>query len=121
MQVFTSVGFAGAIFAVDVSTSDSSTLQNRGLAFAFTASPYIITAFAGPKAAEGFYEKINFRWAFGTFAIIVPVVAAPLFFILMRNEKKARRSGLISTQRSGRSLLQSIRHYVVEFDREFLL
>ena len=117
-QVFYSIGFAGMIFSVDVMTADSSSLRNRGLAFAFTSSPYIITALAGPKAAEGFYENISWRWAFGCFAIILPVVALPLFFLLLNNTRKAKKNGLLVERNSGRTVLQSIWHYIVEFDGE---
>ena len=88
------------------------------MAFAFTASPYIITAFAGPKAAEGFYEKISWRWAFGTFSILIPVVAVPLFTILTVNTHKAKKAGLLDREKSGRTLVQSIAHYIVELDGE---
>ncbi|KAF2427254.1 putative MFS siderophore transporter [Tothia fuscella] len=115
-QVFYSVGFDGVIYTVDVVTADSSSLRNRGLAYAITSSPYIITAFAGPKAAEGFYEKINFRWAFGAFCIIIPAVATPLFIILYWNQRKAEKKGLLVREKSGRTLGQSIWHYTIEFD-----
>ncbi|KAE8402199.1 major facilitator superfamily domain-containing protein [Aspergillus pseudonomiae] len=46
-QAFYTVGFTGTIFSVDVITSDTSSLRNRGIAYGFTSSPYIITAFAG--------------------------------------------------------------------------
>lgn len=118
-QVFYTVGFGGMIYCIDVITADISSLKNRGLAFAFTSSPYIITAFAGPKSAEGFYNNVkNWRWGFGAFAIIVPVVASPLFLILQMNLKKARREGVLPREKSGRTLLQSIVFYIREFDRE---
>jgi MFS family permease len=107
-------------YCIDVITADSSKLKNRGLAFAFTSSPYMITAFAGPKAAEDFYENINWRWGFGCFAIIFPVVAAPLFFILKANLRKAEKQGIIAADKVDRTLVQSIWHYVVEFDGEFI-
>jgi MFS family permease len=115
-QVFYSVGFDGTIYAADVVTADSSTLRNRGLAYAITSSPYIITAFAGPKAAEGFYEKLNFRWGFGVFCIIIPVVAIPVFANLFYNQKKAQARGLLQSESSGRTIVQSIWHYTIEFD-----
>jgi len=115
-QVFASVGFGGAIYAVDIITADSSSLLNRGIAYAITASPYIITAFAGPKAAEQAYEKINFRWGFGIFAILTPVVASPLFFVLKFYEKKAKKQGLVPRTRSGRTFAQSVWFYLIEFD-----
>ncbi|KAJ6012139.1 hypothetical protein N7522_002494 [Penicillium canescens] len=114
--VFYSIGFGGMTYCVDVITADISTLKNRGLAFAFTSSPYIITAFAGPKAAESFYEKISWRWGFGCFAIIFPIVAAPLFFILKINLRKAKIGGLLRNEPTGRTVLQSIWHYTKEFD-----
>ncbi|GME48121.1 MFS siderophore transporter [Neofusicoccum parvum] len=114
-QVFYSVGFTGMIFSVDVITSDTSSMRDRGLAFAFTSSPYIITAFAGPKAAEGFYEN-NWRWAYGCWAIVLPVVAAPLFFTLYSNQRKAEKNGLLVKEPSGRTWIQSTVHYIVEFD-----
>ncbi|KAI7221651.1 putative siderophore iron transporter mirB [Hortaea werneckii] len=115
-QVFYNVGFSGLIFSIDVLTSDSSSLKDRGLAYAYTSTPYIITAFAGPKAAESFYEEISWRWGFGIFCIILPVVALPLFVLLKRSETKAKNLGLLERPKSGRSFLQSIWYYLVEFD-----
>ena len=42
-QVFYSVGFSGMIYSVDVITADSSTLKSRGLAYAFTSSPWMVS------------------------------------------------------------------------------
>ncbi|KAK2786745.1 hypothetical protein FQN53_006221 [Emmonsiellopsis sp. PD_33] len=115
-QVFYSVGFAGIIFSIDVITIDTSTLRDRGLAFAFTSSPYIITAFAGPAAAEHFYQS-NWRWGYGCFAIVLPVVATPMFVLLRYNRHKAEKAGLLpERESSGRTWIQSIIFYVIEFD-----
>ncbi|KAK1240364.1 hypothetical protein MKX07_004392 [Trichoderma sp. CBMAI-0711] len=114
--VFYSIGFGGMTYAVDVITADASQLKNRGLAYAFTSSPYMITAFAGAKASEGFYNDISWRWGFGVFAIVFPIVAAPLYFILKFNLRKAERQGLLSKEPSDRTILQSIWYYCVEFD-----
>ena len=119
-QVFYSIGFSGMIFSVDVMTTDSSSLRDRALAFAFTSSPYIITALAGPKAAEGFYEHISWRWAFGCFAIILPFVATPLFVLLLRNERRATKNGLLVRRNSGRTLVQSLWFYMIEFDGKYI-
>lgn len=117
--MFYTLGFAGMTYCVDVVTADASKLKNRGLAYAFTSSPYMITAFAGPKAADDFYYKINWRWGFGCFAIIFPVVAAPLFFVLKANLRKAAAQGVLPREKSGRTTLESIWHYVVQFDGEY--
>ncbi|ROV99818.1 hypothetical protein VSDG_03160 [Cytospora chrysosperma] len=114
--VFYTIGFGGMTYCVDVITADASKLKNRGLAYAFTSSPYIITAFAGSKAADSFYYNVSWRWGFGCFAIILPFVAAPLFFVLKYNLKKAEKKGLTAKRNSGRTVLQSTWHYIVEFD-----
>lgn len=103
-------------YCVDVITADASQLKNRGLAYAFTSSPYIITAFAGPAAADAFYYQVSWRWGFGAFAIIFPIVAAPLYGILKLNLKKAKKVGNYVEHSSGRNLLQSTWFYLVEFD-----
>ncbi|KAH7136301.1 major facilitator superfamily domain-containing protein [Dactylonectria macrodidyma] len=115
-QVFYQVGFGGVIYTICVLAADATNLRNRGLAFAFTSSPYMITAFAGPKAAEKFYVNINWRWGFGAFAIILPIVATPLYFVLRTNLKKAEKMGLFVKESSGRTWIQQITHGVVEYD-----
>lgn len=103
-------------YSVDVITADATKLKNRGLAFAFTSSPYMITAFAGPKASEGFYNNISWRWGFGAFSIILPFVATPLFSILKLNLRRAEKQGILVRRSTDRTILQSILHYTIELD-----
>ncbi|KAL4920380.1 major facilitator superfamily domain-containing protein [Aspergillus aurantiobrunneus] len=115
-NVFYYVGFYGMEYAVDVVTADASTLRNRAFAYAFTSSPYIITAFAGPKVAEDFYYHVSWRWGFGAWAIATPVVALPLYGILKYNLSKAQREGYRIRRPSGRTIFESIKHWTIEFD-----
>ena len=117
--MFYTLGFGGMTYTVDVITADASKLKNRGLAYAFTSSPYIITAFAGPTAANDFYYYVSWRWGFGCFAIIFPIVAAPLYIMLKLNLKKAQKQGLSAKRDSGRTWYQSVWFYIVEFDRKY--
>ncbi|KAI1060871.1 hypothetical protein LB507_010010 [Fusarium sp. FIESC RH6] len=115
--VFWQVGWSGLTYSIDVITADATQLKNRGLAYAFTSSPYMITAFAGPKSAEAFLlNGDQWRWGFGTFSIVLPVVAAPLYALLRYNLRKAKKQGLLARESSGRSLLESIKWGLVEFD-----
>ncbi|KJX92723.1 hypothetical protein TI39_contig5830g00005 [Zymoseptoria brevis] len=114
-RVFYSIGFAGIIYTVAVLAADVTSLRNRGLAFAFTSSPYMITAFAGPKAAEGFLENVDWRWGYGAFAIIVPAMTLPVFVLLKVQLRKAEREGRFVREKSGRSVVQSLRYGLVAF------
>jgi MFS family permease len=114
-QVFYSVGFTGLIFCVDVLTSDTSSLPNRGLAFAFTSSPFIITSFAGAPLSEQFHES-NWRWAYGTVAILLPLVAAPLIVTWEVAKGKALRNHVLEKVPSERTWFQSVAYYFVELD-----
>jgi len=77
----------------------------------------MITAFAASKAADDVYD-INWRWGFGCFAIIFPVVAAPLYFVLKYNLRKSRELGATTKEKSNRTIIQSIWYWFVEFDRK---
>ncbi|QKX63700.1 uncharacterized protein TRUGW13939_10871 [Talaromyces rugulosus] len=115
-NVFYTIGFGGITYCVDVITADASKLKNRGLAYAFTSSPYIITAFAGPKAADRFYYEVSWRWAFGCWAIVFPIVAAPLYVVLKYNLRKAKITGIARHETVPRTVLQATWHYISEFD-----
>ncbi|KAL4881126.1 siderophore iron transporter mirB [Aspergillus karnatakaensis] len=115
-QAFYTVGFTGVIFCVDVLTSDTSSLRNRGIAYAFTSSPYIITAYAGAPLSNRFHES-NWRWAYGTICIILPIVAAPLIITWEMAKRKADKEGRLQYKpRSTRTWWQSVWFYVIEFD-----
>ncbi|KAJ5593741.1 hypothetical protein N7537_010645 [Penicillium hordei] len=114
--VFYSIGFSGMEYAIDVMTADASKLKNRGLAFAFTSSPYIITAFAGPKVADEFYYRVSWRWGLGCWAIIFPIVAAPLYIMLKTNLRKAEREGHRIQEKSDRTFWQSTWYWIIQFD-----
>ncbi|KAG5927851.1 hypothetical protein E4U42_001693 [Claviceps africana] len=115
-NVFNSIGFAGVIFSVDVMTSDVSTMKSRGLAFAFTSSPYLITAYGGPKAAETIYAD-NWRWGFGAWAIVLPAVAAPMIVLMQMGKNKARRDGnLPKADEAATSPGRGFMYFFDEFD-----
>ncbi|CDM33241.1 hypothetical protein DTO013E5_5592 [Penicillium roqueforti] len=114
--VFYNLGFSGMEYSIDVVTADASQLKNRGLAYAFTSSPYIITAFAGAKVADEFYYQVSWRWGLGCWAIIFPIVAAPLYFILKTTLRKAEREGHRIKEKSGRTFLQGVWYWTMQFD-----
>jgi MFS family permease len=96
--------------------ADTWSLKNRAWLFAFSTCPYIANTFAGPAAADQFYKHSTWRWGFGTFAIIIPVVCTPLAVIFTINRRKAIKLGYVPKTRSGRTTKESIIHYATEFD-----
>lgn len=117
--MFYSIGFSGIIYTVAVLAADVTSLKNRGLAFAFTSSPYMITAFAGSNAAESFLMDVkNWRWGFGAFAIIVPCVTLPLFVLLKLQLRKAEKKGLIMEEVKNKWTLDRLWNNIGAFDRK---
>lgn len=84
--------------------------------FAFVSSPYIATVWIGGPIATSLLNGIGFRWGFGIFAIVTPIMTLPLFALFTYNYGKAKKAGLITVRSSGRTTLQSIKHYAIEFD-----
>lgn len=103
-------------YVLDVFMADTSSLQNRALVFAFSNTPYIVTTFIGPRAAQSFIRTSGWPWGFGSFAIITPVIALPIMIILWRNQRKALREGILVKTKSGRTFAQSVNYYFWEFD-----
>jgi MFS family permease len=101
---------------MSVFLADTSHLKNRSLVFAFASSPYIVTTWIGGYAAQSFIDGAGWRWGFGTFAIVMPIICSPLIAWFLYYYRKARKQGLMPQRKSNRTILQSIRHYVVQFD-----
>lgn len=116
-QVFYWVGYNGMSYVLGIFVADTSSLRNRGFMFAFTSSPYIATVWITGPLAQAFMSGPGWRWAFGTFAIITPVICAPLYILFSYNYRKAEKAGLIVARpKSGRTFMQSVKYYAIEFD-----
>ncbi|EAS36082.1 siderophore iron transporter [Coccidioides immitis RS] len=115
-QVFYWVGYNGVSYTISIFIADTSALKNRALMFAFSSSPYIVTTWASGPMAESFLKHTGFRWGFGTFAIVVPVVCSLLFGLFMYNYNKAKKVGLLPKRESNRTTMESLKYYFFEFD-----
>jgi len=82
---------------------------------AFATSPYIITTWIGGPISESVLAGPGFRWGFGIFSIVIPVVVAPLILLFLWNHRKAEKLGLIPSGRREFSL-QSVKNYAIEVD-----
>lgn len=131
-QIFYWIGHNRTEYVVSIFVADTSRLKNRGLMFVFLDSPFMITSWiAGPLATaylgiemrdgKAVIAGIGWRWAYGTFAIVVPVVSLPLFALFQWNYKKAVKAGVMPANPTKRTLPQSVRYYLVQFDAVGLL
>ncbi|ORZ12413.1 major facilitator superfamily domain-containing protein [Absidia repens] len=115
-QVFYQVGSSTVNFTMTIFIADTTSLRNRAFMIAFVASPWIATVWAYGPAAEHILATIGFRWNFGIWAIVIPVVCTPLFGLFYFNLLKARKAGLIPKVENDRTWSQSVFHYAKEFD-----
>ncbi|KAJ6436821.1 TPR domain-containingprotein [Purpureocillium lavendulum] len=115
-QVFYTVGINGVGYSLSVFVADTTSLRNRGLIQSLCASSNLITPWLGGPVSTAFLNGAGWRWAFGTESIIVPAATLPLFGLFMYHYFKAKRAGMVPKQASGRSLGESVSHYMREFD-----
>ncbi|KAF3936129.1 hypothetical protein ABW19_dt0200476 [Dactylella cylindrospora] len=114
--VFYQVGYGGVGFVMAIFVADTTRLRNRGLMFAYTSSPYIMTTFLGPRLAQAWLDHSTWRWGFGAFCIIYPAIFAPFIGLLFVKQQKALKLGLLKKEESGRTVWEGIKYYAVEFD-----
>lgn len=110
------IGYDAIYLIMDVFVADTSGLRNRAFAFAFVSTPFICTAFTAPLAAASFLDTTTWRWGYGAFVIIMFFVFTPLAVVFKFYTIKAQKMGLYKREPSGRTIPQSIMHYIHEFD-----
>ncbi|TGO48985.1 hypothetical protein BCON_0224g00120 [Botryotinia convoluta] len=115
-QVLYTVGINGIGYSLSVFVADTSSLRHRGLMQAFISSPNLITCWLSGPISTAFLNGPGWRWAYGTFAILVPLVTFPLSGLFMRQFFKAKKLDLIQNNDSGRTTWQSTIYYCREFD-----
>jgi MFS family permease len=104
-------------YCLTVFISDTSSLKNRGLMLAFATSPYIVTTWAGGPLSDAFIavDGPGWRWGFGVFSILTPVVVSLLIALFFWNQHRAEKLGVI---KRGKHALTgaSVKKFLIEFD-----
>ncbi|KAI5305352.1 hypothetical protein KEM56_004645 [Ascosphaera pollenicola] len=109
-------GHVGMQYIITVFLSDMTTMNRRALMLGINSTPSIATTFAGPAMANAYLGHGGWEWGYGTWAIIMPVVVAPIATMMFWNDWKAKKEGRYIRGVSGRTTWQSINHYFWEFD-----
>ncbi|KAJ5643807.1 uncharacterized protein N7484_006314 [Penicillium longicatenatum] len=117
-QVFYQTGFSMIDFSMTIFIADTTALRNRAFWIAYAASPYLITPWIYGYAADRILAPggIGYRWGFGVFAIVMPVVSTPLWCLWYYIQKRAEKMNFTEKTSSGRSPWQWFIYYCVEFD-----
>lgn len=109
-------GHLGLIYVIDVVIADMTSLRNRMLMLTLNGTPTIASTFAGPKIAELFYNYSTFRWAYGAFCIILVGFALPAAVVMLLNQRKAAKMGMLPEKSQDQTRFEAVKHYVVQFD-----
>ncbi|KUI72948.1 Siderophore iron transporter mirB [Cytospora mali] len=117
-QVFYWTGINGIGYVLSIFIADTTTLRNRMILFGLTTTPYIPNTFAGPAAAQAFLEGSTWRWSYGAFSVIIPIICAPVIAVFAFHSRKAKSLGLISDRgpEERRTMWQKVMYWVVELD-----
>jgi hypothetical protein len=98
-------GRIGVLYVTDIMAADITTLKNRMIIFTINGTARIDSTFAGPKIAELFYYKNNWRWALGAFVIIFIRCYVPAMVMMIFLYRKAKTAGLINKVKSDKNVL----------------
>ncbi|KAI0194406.1 siderophore iron transporter-like protein [Xylaria flabelliformis] len=90
-QIFYSAGSTGLQILQQVFIADTSNLENRALLSSIPDVPFLATVWIGPIIGAAFIATSSWRWAYGIWAIILPVVFLPLALTLFLNGRRAKR------------------------------
>lgn len=115
-QVFYQVAYIGLELLVIIFIADTSSMRNRGLMIAFSASSNMGIVWAYGPVANKFILNNNIKWGIGMWAVIMPVVYTPLIALLWYYQVQAEKQGLVTKTKSGRTPFQSTIHYCREVD-----
>ncbi|KAL2433820.1 MFS siderochrome iron transporter 1 [Exophiala dermatitidis] len=115
-SVFFFAGYDCMSYVLFVVIADHFSLKTRGIMFGLYNSPWLITTWIGAPVATHFLHGAGWRWAFGTFSIVVPISGLPLLALLIWSDRRAKRWSAASAPAITRTPWQSLKYYWVEFD-----
>ncbi|KAH8829601.1 major facilitator superfamily domain-containing protein [Flagelloscypha sp. PMI_526] len=95
-EVLVSIGSAGLDLLNEVITGDLTPLEWRGFAGSVLSLPFIVNTYFSGKIVEALKEGDKWRWGYGMFAIILPVVLSPAIITLIALDRQAQQHGLVN-------------------------
>ena len=93
-QIFYSAGNTGLQILQQIFIADTSDLLNRAFWSSLPDTPFLVTVWVGSIIGNGILRTATWRWGYGIWCIILPVMFLPLALTLFLNNRKAKRLGL---------------------------
>lgn len=116
-MVFHTLGNNGVQYILSVLIADTTKLENRALVQALMNSTSLITGWVAGPLAQAYLRGMGWRWAFGSFSALVPLVTLPLLGLLVANYRKARKLGLFKVTKEDHE--RNPWELMVYYSREF--
>ncbi|KAM5343691.1 hypothetical protein ACJ41O_012228 [Fusarium nematophilum] len=100
-QIFYSAGSTGLLILQQVFIADTTDLGWRALFSTLPDLPFLVTTWIGEPIGTGIMRTSgSWRWAYGMWAIILPVAFLPLAMSLFLNGRWAKEIGLVPENRA---------------------
>ncbi|GAA5873307.1 hypothetical protein JCM8547_007065 [Rhodosporidiobolus lusitaniae] len=106
-NVFTAIGGSGLGLLSSILAADLVPLKFRGLAQGILSAPYIVIPWYTAEIVNALANDNNWRWGYGMYSIIMPVIMIPCTLVLVWLEWKAKKHGIITAASSGQSRLEA--------------
>ncbi|GAA5862310.1 hypothetical protein JCM8547_007597 [Rhodosporidiobolus lusitaniae] len=94
-NVLTAVGTSGLSLLVNIVCADFVPLAWRGFFQGGVSAPFIIIPWFAADIVDPLAAKGDWRWGYGMFAIMMPVVMLPGIFLLFHLQHRAKAEGVV--------------------------
>ncbi|KAL0580016.1 hypothetical protein V5O48_002019 [Marasmius crinis-equi] len=95
-EVFVAIGSSGLDLLNHIIVADLTTLEWRGFISSMLSMPFVINTWFAGEIVEALSEGEQWRWGYGMFAIIMPVVLGPAIVTLIYLDRKAQKLGIVN-------------------------
>ncbi|TRM65005.1 major facilitator superfamily domain-containing protein [Schizophyllum amplum] len=95
-EVLVAIGSSGLDLMNEVIVADLTTLEWRAFVGSMLSTPFLINTWFAGRIVDAFSTGERWRWGYGMFAIIMPVVLAPAIATLIHLDREAQREGIVN-------------------------
>ncbi|GAA6061195.1 hypothetical protein JCM10212_001516 [Sporobolomyces blumeae] len=97
-SVFSQIGSSGFDLLNTIIMADLTPLKYRGLAMGILSSPYLVTTWYTSEIVEALSNNGQWRWGYGMYAIIYPVIWIPACALMFWLERRALKQDLVNVE-----------------------